>query len=257
MATKKLENLDLPKLIESTNRLISTATKNHNSVRGTNFYANKFLENAAKASHIMSVITSKVSGIVNDSIVTELSQNVDLYFNQESTKRIRRESQRKILSIFRTKIQPRLIGKQLHAPTDSLFPLELVENTKPYIQKIALQACGCYDQHWYDACAVMVRRLLENLIIECFEFKQITKKIKKSDDNFFYLSDLITKFLAEGGKTWNPSRNCKSSLPKLKEIGDKSAHNRYFTARQKDLLDIQSDLRTIIEELVHISELKK
>jgi len=66
---------------------------------------------------------------------------------------------------------------------------------------------------------------------------------------------LITKFLAEDGKIWNPSRNCKLVLPQLKEIGDKSAHSRYFTARQKDLDDIKSNLRTVIEELVHIGEL--
>ena len=102
----------------------------------------------------------------------------------------------------------------------------------------------------------MTRKLLETLIIECFEFHEISSKIKNGDGDFFYLSDLITKFLDEHGKSWNVGRNAKKGLPKLKSVGDKSAHNRRYNARKPDLENLREELRTTIEELVIISKNK-
>lgn len=79
---------------------------------------------------------------------------------------------------------------------------------------------------WYDACAVMIRRLIETLIIESYEAHSLSVKITNSSGDFFYLSDLISITLSE--TSWNLSRNAKKSLPKLKDIGDKSAHSRRF-----------------------------
>jgi len=110
---------------------------------------------------------------------------------------------------------------------------------------------------WFDSCAVMCRRLLEILIIECFEYKKIASKIKDSDKNFFFLESLIKKLLIEDGKSWHLSRNSKKSLKILKNLGDQSAHSRYFSARQADIDYLKNDFRIIIEELIDISGLKK
>lgn len=136
------------------------------------------------------------------------------------------------------------------APTDNYFPIELFKNTRGYLETIALQAAGCYDSSLYDACSVMTRKLLEVLIIEAFERYGISAKIKNGNDNFFYLSDLIEKFKQE--TTWNIGRNAKESLPKLKKMGDLSAHNRRYIAKKPDLDSLKSDLRIVLEELVHL-----
>jgi hypothetical protein len=52
-------------------------------------------------------------------------------------------------------------------------------------------------------------------------------------------------------------RNAKRGLDGLKELGDKSAHNRRFNARQPDIDAIRSDLRTAAEELLHLANLMK
>ena len=39
-------------------------------------------------------------------------------------------------------------------------------------------------------------------------------------------------------------RNAKQGLEALKALGDKSAHNRRFNARQPDINSIKADLRT-------------
>jgi hypothetical protein len=129
----------------------------------------------------------------------------------------------------------------------------LTKNTRGYIEKISNQINGCYEKGWYDACAVMIRRLIETLIIETFESKGIESKIKNGDD-YMFLRDMIIVTLAE--TTFNLSRNSKKALPRLKDIGDKSAHSRYFNAVRQDIDDIKSDLRIVVQELLYLSKIK-
>ncbi len=100
----------------------------------------------------------------------------------------------------------------------------------------------------------MIRRLIETLIIEVFEYKKISHKIKNTNGDFLYLRDLIGVLASEA--TWNLSRNSKKSLDELKDIGDKSAHNRYFNAQRKDIDDIKKDIRNVSQELLYLANLK-
>lgn len=130
----------------------------------------------------------------------------------------------------------------------------LVRGTRGYIEKIVHQINGTYSNGWYDACAVMIRRLVETLIIEAYEAHRLSAKITNSSGDFFYLSDLISITLSE--TSWNLSRNAKKSLPKLKDIGDKSAHSRRFNAIRNDIDKVHSDLRVVVQELVYLAKLK-
>jgi hypothetical protein len=96
------------------------------------------------------------------------------------------------------------------------------------LERIANQANGAYAQGWFDASAVMIRRLLETLIIEAFEKHGRAAEIQNRDGDFLYLRDMIAKTVA--CTAWNLSRNTKQALPRLKDVGDKSAHSRRFNA---------------------------
>ena len=100
----------------------------------------------------------------------------------------------------------------------------------------------------------MIRRLIETLIIEAFEHFNLSHKIKTSAGDFFYLSDLISKTLSE--PSWNLSRNAKQALPKLKDIGDKSAHSRRFNAVRNDIDKICSEIRVVVQEFVYLAGLQ-
>ncbi|WCA69820.1 hypothetical protein G6L97_04195 [Agrobacterium tumefaciens] len=139
--------------------------------------------------------------------------------------------------------------------TQPVVFLSLVRGTRQYIENIANQANGAYENGWYDASAVMLRRLVETLIIEAFEHHQIDSKIKNSEGDFFFLRDLVTKTLAE--TKWNLSRNAKQALPKLKDLGDKSAHSRRYIAQRRDIEPLLPEIRTVVQELVFLSGLKK
>lgn len=254
------ESVDLLGVIEDANKVLRTAKRGNNSIRGNNAYAKKFVEAHAKARKAIALLYQKIDGSNNVAKTTldNISNNSEIFFNPETSESLRQEAEKNIHKLYMTELQLELQKKKKTIEiTNDLFPFEIVENTKPYIEKIAMQALGSYDCGWYDASAVMIRRLLETLIIECFEIKSAAPKIKNGEGNFLYLEGLITKLLDEDVKLWNLSRNSKKILPRLKQIGDQSAHSRFFTARQDDIDKLKNDLRIVIEELVHISEIKK
>lgn len=141
-------------------------------------------------------------------------------------------------------------GKTIVKPTNNLYPLELFESGRPYIQKIAEQASSCYDYGLFDACNVMIRRLLETLIIETYERKSRISEIKGGDGNFYHLKDLISILTKDTNITI--SRNSKQGMAKLKDLGDLSAHNRRFLARKSDVDSKKDSFRIVAEELLHI-----
>ncbi|MHA1685592.1 MAG: hypothetical protein ACTSYD_04195 [Candidatus Heimdallarchaeaceae archaeon] len=135
-----------------------------------------------------------------------------------------------------------------------VLPHALVKGTRGYIEKVVKQINGCYEKGWYDACAVMMRRLCETMIIECFETYNISYKIKDRNGNFLNLNALISIMLKE--TSWNLGRNTKKALPKLKNLGDQSAHSRRFNAYREDIDKQLDNFRLVIQELLYLSKLK-
>jgi hypothetical protein len=145
-------------------------------------------------------------------------------------------------------------SETVYTPAEMVFPNTLVKNTRDYIEKVAFQINGAYAGGWYDACAVMIRRLIETLIIECFESHKIDGVIKTQRDEYLYLGDLITKMLTE--KSWTIGRNAKAALPRLKNMGDLSAHSRRYIAHREDIDKVIPDIRCVVQELVYLAGLK-
>ena len=107
----------------------------------------------------------------------------------------------------------------------------------------------CFSAGWHDGCAVMMRRLLEIVLIEAFENKKIAQKIKDKNGNYLHLTDLIGVTLAEPSLTL--SRNAKTALPQLRDIGHASAHGRHFTAQKPDIERVRHGCRIFVEEFLH------
>lgn len=142
----------------------------------------------------------------------------------------------------------------LAASSDMVLLSSITRGTRGYIDKVVNQINGTYENGWYDACSVMVRRLVETLIIEVFEHHKIDGQIKNPQGEFLYLNDLITRTLT--CTQWNLSRNTKKALPRLKNMGDKSAHSRRYTAHRGDIEKVISDLRVVAQELIYLADLK-
>ena len=129
-----------------------------------------------------------------------------------------------------------------------LIDLSIFDHAPYYIKSTAEEMIHCYDSGLYNATLVLMRKLAETLIIECFERYGIDAKIKDSNGVFFYLSDLIPSYL--NSTKWNASRNINQSLKNVKHYGDLSAHNRRYLAKKSDIDSFKADLRQAFQEIV-------
>lgn len=139
--------------------------------------------------------------------------------------------------------------------SNSVLPLELVVGTRQYIERVVLQLNASYDASLFDCCAVMCRRLLETLIIEVYEALGRSEELKGADGHFMMFSGLLSK--VESDKSINLGRNTMQGLKDFKKLGDLSAHNRRFNARQDDIDRVRDGLRVATEELLNLAGLAR
>lgn len=230
----------LKQLAEEAVQVAKKAKRNRQNLAGDNFYANKMATLRADATNALKSLAPTSAG--DTSAIAELMEAV---FSTTSDSKKRLNACRELCYNLRTTWRSAAAPKE----DGGLFPLNLLAQTKRgYLATVGRQMNGAYGIAWYDAAAVMMRRLLEISIIEAFEAKQVEDHIKDADGNYLQLSALVAKTLAE--PKLKLSRNAKKALPKLKDIGHMSAHGRYFTAQQSDLDDVQPGCRVVIEELL-------
>lgn len=138
---------------------------------------------------------------------------------------------------------------------DGFLPSAVWEGTRGYIEKVCIQLNGCYKFEFYDASAVLARRIIETLIIEAYIHQKRDTEIKDKDGNYFMLAGLVGKALADN--TFNIGRDTKKHLTTLKELGDRSAHKRNYNAIKNDLLNIKTPLRVVVDELINLADIKR
>lgn len=139
--------------------------------------------------------------------------------------------------------------------TDMVIPISYVKKTRGYIEKLVNQINGCYENGWGDACMVMIRRLCEILIIEVYEAKEMIPSIQDMNGNYLSLEPLISKVTNE--PSWNLNRFTKSTLPKVANAGNLSAHGNRYNAHIADVDLIIPGLRVTVQDLIKLSGIKK
>lgn len=130
------------------------------------------------------------------------------------------------------------------------LPKAVWHPTRGFIHKVCEQLNGCYHFGYYDGTNVLIRRLIETLIIECYTALKRETEIRGTDGNTLMLRDLVNVVLNKS--PLNLGRDAKKALPEIKELGDRSAHAPRFNAVKADLDKIQSGLRLLVDELIHI-----
>ena len=225
-----------------------TARRHRRSLSGDNFYGNKLANLRLDAASAFGEFSEQSTG--DTTAVAELIETV---FSSSTPKDDRLRAFRE-LSFSVRKTWRKASASSATAGTDSFFPATiLAQARRGYISAIGRQMNGCCASGWRDACAVMMRRLLEIVLIEAFEHKGVANKIKDPNDNYVQLSQLVGFALAE--PSFALSRNAKQALPKLRDAGHLSAHGRHFLAAPEDIDRVQKDCRVVLEELLHLAEL--
>lgn len=238
----------LEQLAQEAVAVAKKAKKHQQNLSGQGFYAKKLAELRIRATNAFTDLKAATPG--DTSALAELTASV---FSATTQPKMRSDSERELTFALRTTWRDSAPRKTIIVE-NGIFPLTLLGQTKRgYLIMIGRQINGCFKENFFDACAVMMRRLLEVSIIEAFEAKGMASSIQDSNGNYFQLSDLITATLSESSFTM--SRNTKRALPKLRDNGHLSAHGRSYFAQKTDLERIQPDFRIAVEELLHIAGL--
>jgi len=236
----------LEQSVETALKVARTAKRNRASLTGLNFYADKMANLRTDAT-----VAFNELGVPSVGALSAVAELMDVTFAPGTNLKKRVTAARDLVHELRTS------KWRTTAPEGGdadLFPQSLLTRTsRGYLISIGRQMNGCFESGFYDAGAVMMRRLLETAIIEAFESKKVEAKIKNTQGDYLQLTDLIAAALTE--TSWNLTRNTKQALPRLRDIGHLSAHSRRFTAQKTDVERIRMDCRVAIEEFLQIAGL--
>lgn len=154
---------------------------------------------------------------------------------------------------------PDLVGFQPAMDHSSAFlPEAIWRNTRGYVEEICRELNGCFRFAYFNAAAVMLRRLLETLIIEAYEHLNREFEIKDGGGNYLMLNDLAMRACGENGhRGLNLGRDSKTALKEARNVGNWSAHARRFLAHAGDMTKHQSGTRLLVQELIQIADLVK
>jgi len=143
------------------------------------------------------------------------------------------------------------IGSSEEIVSDStLIPEILFESiNRPYLLKTVQQINAAYESNLFDACALMMRRLLELLLIHAFQKTGIESDALDSDGSFQNLKTLINK--AKSRSEINLSGAVRISIDQFRELGNLSAHHIHYNCHRADIRSLRMEYRAVIEELLY------
>lgn len=134
-----------------------------------------------------------------------------------------------------------------------LLDLKIFCGYRTYLDKLVLQANHCYENNCFDACATMMRRIFETLLIESYEKLNIDNEIKDSNGDY-YLLDKICKNAKNNSKL--ALSRIKNDLDTFKDLGNYAAHRRYYNTFKSDIDNCKVKYRIVIEELMYKAGIK-
>lgn len=129
---------------------------------------------------------------------------------------------------------------------------ELIEEVKfcgkrPFLTRLIQQINFTYGNNCYDACAVLMRRLFEVILVLSYQNKGIEKDIAKPDGSHKMLESIV-KDAVQNKVLGVPARISKN-FDAFREVGNNSAHSITYTAGKLDIDNIVRDYRVMLEDL--------
>lgn len=136
----------------------------------------------------------------------------------------------------------------------TILPTQLFENVSHNIQLICKQINASYENNLYDCTAVMMRRLLEELLVLAYQHHGIESEITENDGCYYTLDKIIKNIITNS--TLSLSANTKQDVSLFNDIGNFSAHKIWYNATKQDIEPHILKYRIIIEELMYKSGVK-
>ncbi|MFD2285797.1 DUF4145 domain-containing protein [Pedobacter petrophilus] len=136
---------------------------------------------------------------------------------------------------------------------ETIIPESLVAGTRGYIVILANQINASYYYNIFDGCAILMRRLLEILLIHCYEASGKIEQIKEND-GYKNLNTIINQVISD--KPFSLSKDVLDVLHTFRELGNFSAHRIHYNAKRADINNIKLKYRLTIEELLYVTKFK-
>jgi hypothetical protein len=134
-----------------------------------------------------------------------------------------------------------------------ILPAGLFENTRPNLETLVVQINGTYQHGFYDACAVLCRRLLECLLLLAFERADKGNVIRDGAGEYLAFADIIG--LASSNQHIKLTRGAGAVMGKIEYVGDLAAHHPTYTTRRKDIDEQRPGFARVISELAELAEI--
>lgn len=117
-----------------------------------------------------------------------------------------------------------------------------------YLRDITVEVNTAFRNGAYNACSVLLRRLLETLIIKAHTRNGTVAMAQDANGEFHHLTRLIDD--VTNNRLFGLSRNAYDAMPELKRLGDWGAHNPNVLVRVTDLEPLKANARLCFEELL-------
>lgn len=137
----------------------------------------------------------------------------------------------------------------------SVLPDALFDKLLPNVQSLCKQINASYENNLFDCTAVMMRRLLENLLVLSYQKEGIESEITDKSGTHHVSLDKVIKN-AEQNTTLALSANTRKDMMLFKDLGNYSAHKIWYNCLQGDIKPHILKYRAIIEELMYKAGLK-
>lgn len=233
-------------------QIARTASRNRKSIASTGFYADRFHDEVVKLAKVENLIVPTIQAIAGFDAQLLLAQLATVK-STSATSGQRDLARKQVKLICETQVLPNLsnLGSPTQPTSEPVLSASVLGAKAPtYLQRTVLQANGCYEKRWFDASSVMIRKLVENLIIDVYEEHGKQSDIQK-DGDYLMLSGLIAAILSQAH--WPLQRETKRSLPDIKKLGDRAAHNRRYEATRQDIDQLLVGLRAAVDDLLHLA----
>jgi hypothetical protein len=148
-------------------------------------------------------------------------------------------------------------GVLIHNDEDIVSSSEVLDESlfvgkRKFLDTLIKQINHCYSNNCFDACAMLMRRLFEIVLILGYEQHGIQDQIKENGD-YVKLERIVAD--AAQNKALNISRS-RRQYDGIRNLGNFAAHKIFYNTRKSDIDDIKQDYRVCLEELYYVAGLR-
>jgi hypothetical protein len=136
-----------------------------------------------------------------------------------------------------------------------ILPEAVFLKSRGYIENIAKQINASYENNLFDACAVLMRRLVEILLIHTYQNYGLDSLITSSSGQYKELSGIIKDSI--NNQKVNLSKGTKECLDTFRILGNFSAHRIEYNCKRGDIKLVALDYRALVEELLYKAGIRK